>query len=217
MSDITKEHYENKNYVDKYVEIYLSYKGYEEDYAELTRLLPKNALILDAGCGPGREALIFTKYGFKPVGVDYSNTMVEKAKEIAPNCQFLVMDLRKLEFEDNYFDGIWSTGVLAHFNENELKRVLNEFRRVLKPNGIIFICTREGKKRDNGGKEPVLEGGEVIINYYEKEKFAELLKSSGFEIISTEVSEDDTGRGFNWIAVFAKMVSPSSNSTTCKT
>lgn len=201
--DITKEHYEDEKLIEKYVEVWFGYKGYKQDYAKFIKLLPKNALILDAGCGPGREVKFFLENNLKAIGIDYSKAMIEKAKEIVPNGEFLVMDLKKIEFENDHFDGIWTSGVLVHFTRNELETVLNEFKRVLKPNGIAYICTRLGK----GSKvESGLEGGKFLINYFEEKELLSLLKKIGFKIISNETTEDDYGRGFDWISIFAKAV-----------
>jgi ubiquinone/menaquinone biosynthesis C-methylase UbiE len=203
MKDITKEHYEDENLVEKYVEVWFGYQGYKYDYSKFIGLLLKNALILDAGCGPGRDVKFFLENKLRVIGIDYAKAMIEKAKEVVPNGEFHVMDLMKLEFESNYFDGVWTTGVLVHFAENELKIVLREFGRVLKPNGIIYICTRIGK----GSKvEMGLEGGSFIINYFEKENIINFLKENNFEIISSEITEDDRGRGFDWISIFAKVI-----------
>lgn len=43
-------------------------------------LLPKNATILDAGCGPGRDCEYFVKKGLKVVGVDLSDKLLDIAK-----------------------------------------------------------------------------------------------------------------------------------------
>jgi predicted SAM-dependent methyltransferase len=37
------------------------------------------------------------------------------------------------------YDGIYNLGVMEHFTEEEIKRILDEFHRVLKPDGKIIL------------------------------------------------------------------------------
>jgi predicted SAM-dependent methyltransferase len=51
------------------------------------------------------------------------------------------MDIKKLDiFEDNSADLIYSSHSLEYFDRIEVKQVLNEWRRVLKPNGILRLA-----------------------------------------------------------------------------
>lgn len=49
-------------------------------------------------------------------------------------------DITKLEFEDNTVDLIYSSHVIEYFNRVEVLDVLNEWKRVLKPNGILRLA-----------------------------------------------------------------------------
>lgn len=51
----------------------------------------------------------------------------------------VVMDLKNLTFKDNYFDEIFSFHVLDHLFEEEIKTAMLNWRRILKPNGRLFI------------------------------------------------------------------------------
>jgi SAM-dependent methyltransferase len=42
-------------------------------------------------------------------------------------------------FRSDSIDGIWNLGVMEHFSESEIQRSLQEFRRVLKPDGVIIL------------------------------------------------------------------------------
>jgi SAM-dependent methyltransferase len=52
----------------------------------------------------------------------------------------IVADARKIPFEDEYFDGVIASHVLEHFRKEEHIYLLREWRRVIKPNGKIYIC-----------------------------------------------------------------------------
>lgn len=49
------------------------------------------------------------------------------------------MDIRKLEFEDGSVDLILASDILEHFSHREVEQVMNEWVRVLKPNGEIIV------------------------------------------------------------------------------
>lgn len=49
------------------------------------------------------------------------------------------VDVRNLPFEDGAVDEIYASHVLEHFGRHEYKQVLHEWRRVLAPNGRIYI------------------------------------------------------------------------------
>ena len=50
-------------------------------------------------------------------------------------------DVRKLPFPDEYADEIYSSHVIEHFHFKEAFEVLKEWRRVLKPGGMITLET----------------------------------------------------------------------------
>jgi len=56
--------------------------------------------VLDAGCSYGRMSVYFDNY----VGVDIAPAFTEKAKELYPNKEFIVGDLKTLPFKDKEFD-----------------------------------------------------------------------------------------------------------------
>ena len=74
---------------------------------------PKEEIrILDIGTGPGFFPVILAEAGYHVDAVDYTEGMLEKAKEnagdLCRNIRFLRMDAQKLDFEDNTFDVVIS-------------------------------------------------------------------------------------------------------------
>lgn len=97
--------------------------------------------ILDAGCGIGFFSRYFEEPGAKVIGIDFSNNMVNVAKENAPNSNFIVGGLTQLPFDNEVFDFIFTSNVLIHIvDDKEWGKALSELKRCLKKNGeIIFI------------------------------------------------------------------------------
>jgi len=98
--------------------------------------------ILDVGTGPGYLPIEIAKKNpsIEVVGIDVSEKMVEiagkNAKDIA-NVDFVVMDANKLEFDDNYFDFIVSSGSSHHWRNPV--RIYNEIYRVLRKGKQAWI------------------------------------------------------------------------------
>lgn len=102
----------------------------------LKRYLPKNKIlrILDAGCGPGAALIYLAKFG-DVIGVDISEEALKFAKKRG---MVKKGDISKLPFEDQTFDVVVCLDVLYHQWVN-VKRAISEMKRVLKPEGILFI------------------------------------------------------------------------------
>jgi len=101
-----------------------------------------NDLILDAGCGSGRNLKWFYDNSFSFYGVDTNARSIEIAKEKYPNLSdnFSVQNLDVLHFDTNTFEHVICSAVL-HFAQNtrHFLNMFSELVRVVKVNGTIFV------------------------------------------------------------------------------
>lgn len=108
----------------------------------------KNQVILDYGCGPGNDLIGFLVYSHakKVIGIDVSEKALILASErialhrVKPNRVELIKvsdSEPRVPLEDQSVDYIYCEGVLHHTSYPE--KILAEFRRVLKPDGIASI------------------------------------------------------------------------------
>lgn len=169
--------------------------------------LPPNGLILDAGCAFGRDTKILTAKGFKVVGVDLPEELLKRAKKFLPQVKFLLMDVRRLKFHDNYFDGIWCHATLLHLNKDDIRKSLREFYRVLKTKGILFVSFKEGE-----GSEEKLETFSSdyprFFNYQTRESLVKLLNETGFRLLEIYIVNEKERfgkdkRDLNWVYSFS--------------
>ena len=111
-------------------------------YPQFTGHLRKNAYILDAGCGSGRDSLYFLKNGFQVDAFDASAKMVEHAKKLTG------LEVLKQKFEEtqvsNKYDGIWACASLLHVPSAKLPSVMNKLIKALKPDGVIYLSFKYG-------------------------------------------------------------------------
>jgi len=106
----------------------------------LTKKLPKKDKVLDVGCGGGYPvAKFFSDKGYKVTGIDISKEMIGIAKKTVPNGKFYVKEMTKLNFPKESFDIITSFFAIIHVPRKEHKKILKQFYKLLKPNGMILI------------------------------------------------------------------------------
>lgn len=99
----------------------------------------KNGSVLHAGCGGGEIDLDAQK-NFKITALDFSPNAIKKYEKLYRGKSVIVKgDVRSLKFKNNTFDGIYNSGVLEHFYEKDIKKILSEFARVLKRKGTLII------------------------------------------------------------------------------
>lgn len=117
------------------IDIYLLDQILKERYQQ-------NDVILDAGCGSGRNLKWFYENKFTVYGVDSLESRIEEVKEkyTEQHSHFSVQNLDQLQFENQFFDHVICSAVL-HFAQNtqQFKRMVAELYRVLKPGGSLFI------------------------------------------------------------------------------
>jgi SAM-dependent methyltransferase len=99
---------------------------------------PKNAKILEAGCGMGQWVIYLANLGYNIVGLDFVEPTIKKAKENHPHLQFIIGDVTNFPFIDMSFDAILSWGVVEHF-ESGPNKALTEAFRILTKDGILYI------------------------------------------------------------------------------
>jgi 2-polyprenyl-3-methyl-5-hydroxy-6-metoxy-1,4-benzoquinol methylase len=106
------------------------------------RYLPAGSRILDAGCGSGRDSLVFQQLGYDVVAMDASIAMVEHVRRTLP-VTALHLRHQDVAFHEE-FDGVWSCAALLHVPHAELPGVLRRYRQALVPNGILFASFKHG-------------------------------------------------------------------------
>jgi ubiquinone/menaquinone biosynthesis C-methylase UbiE len=100
-----------------------------------------SAHILDIGCGYGRTLNELCNNGYlNTVGTDFSEKMIKRGKSLYPHLYFETMEKCEINYPDGTFDAILLLAVLTCIiTDEEQIKLLNETKRILKPDGIIYI------------------------------------------------------------------------------
>ena len=94
-------------------------------------------VLLDFGCGPGRDLKAFTELGHTAIGIDGTEPFVTMAREWS-GCEVWHQNFLDLRLPAAKFDGIFANASLFHVPSQELPRVLGELRAALKADGVLF-------------------------------------------------------------------------------
>ena len=147
-----------------------------------TEKLTPDAKILDAGCAGGRDTKSLCDQGFIATGIDFSSGQITVAKEKYPGVDFRKVDILKLDetFPAGEFDGVYCYATLDHLKKRNIPIAIANFNKVLKPGGVLLVCSRKGKgvlwtedKNSSGKKRPFrLMTSEEFIQTLERKKFA---------------------------------------------
>lgn len=154
-------------------------------------------LILDVGCGTGRDLTWFSTQGVRVVGVDLSFGMLLHARIISP-AHLLQMDMRALGFDENTFNGIWCAASLLHIPKRYVPSVLWEMARVLVPGGVLYLSIKKGSG-EMIERESYTGTRERFFNLFEMEELERLLREAGFQVIGTH----ERKAMYTWMWVFA--------------
>lgn len=134
--------------------------------------------ILDVGCG---NALVLSQVaGATPdvYGVDYSRSMIEKAKELMPHARFSVGQAQPLEFDDDKFHRVLSYSIFHYFPDDEYcNAAISEFIRICRPGGVILVgdlLDKQFEAEIKGGSDKEIEKRIPGIHRYSGWRFYDL-------------------------------------------
>ena len=167
-------------------------------------MMPKKAKVLDAGCGSGRDSQYFKEDGFDVHAIDAAEEMIKEAKKNVKGVKFKAMDMMKTDFKDGTFDGVWASASLLHNEKDDISKILGEFKRVLKDEGVLYLSVKEGEGEEVKKEEKYNNEPRPFV-YYKLPEVKDLVKNAGFEIMHSEFSEDMFKRkDTKWIHVYCK-------------
>jgi ubiquinone/menaquinone biosynthesis C-methylase UbiE len=173
-------------------------------------LATPGAKILDLGCGPGRDTRFYREQAYRVVGADLSAGMLAEARQREPGGVFVQADMRRLPFRDSSFQGVWASASFLHLPKESAGRALNEMKRILALNGVLFLAVKRGETE--GWREPEDAPQRFYFAYYHSDELAAKVMQPGFEILSlsenfSKEQKHPDGSPVCWINLYARKVS----------
>lgn len=100
--------------------------------------LPRDGVIVDAGCGSGKWPLYLGGLGYRVVGIDVCHEALALARAAGPALDLALGDLLKIPLRTRSVDAVLSLGVVEH-DERGPEELLAETHRILKPGGVLIL------------------------------------------------------------------------------
>lgn len=191
------------------------YENQAQDYFEHTKnLLNINELnkfidycgnksrVLDIGSGSGKDLKYFIDKGLSAYGMDISSNLANLANEYS-GAEVKTGTVNQIPYKNNEFHGIWASAMIHHIPKKEIHNALNEIKRVLKPNGYLYVSTKEGETE---GFVPIGDH-ERFYAFYKLEEFSAILKDAGFNTLeSYKMTSINPLRPHRFICFFAQVI-----------
>lgn len=201
-----------------------AYKGYKESgkillwpATTLIRMFKGNYIpgldknyagksVIDVGCGSGNNLVFLNTLDLKLYGTEVSDEIcsmtMRHLSEFNINAELKAGFNTKLPFDDNLFDYLVSWNVIHYENnEDDMKRAIGEYARVLKPGGRIFISSTGprhlilqnskalGHHRYQIGRDDDFRKGEVFF-YFDSPEYVKFYFSPHFNDVLVGTDTD---------------------------
>ena len=176
--------------------------------------------VLDVGCGFGNNLKPFLDLGYDCHGTEITDEMAKQTQEIISK-EYKNITIKKgtnlkLPYPDNTFDILTSISVIHYeSSEEDLISAVNEYSRVLKDNGVLFLIT-------GGEKHEIVQNARLVAphiyeikNYdfrdgnkmffFDNEKYLEYYLKDNFADIETgKVTEELMKRTLEFLVVVGR-------------
>ena len=173
--------------------------------------ISKDDVILDIGCGGGVNVERFLSMTENKVyGLDYSEIAVEKSTKLNQDaidegrCEVIQGSVSELPFEDKTFDIV--TGFETVYFWPDFVNDCKEVRRVLKDDGIMFICNEAIPNEEDERQKELIDLLDMKI--FSEDEFDEYLREAGFSdiICFSKSGPDSVNRELvtGWLCVIAR-------------
>ena len=152
-----------------------------EAWSRFTAKLPASSIILDFGCGSGRDTKYFREHGYQVEAIDGSEKLCKVASA------YTGITVKKQLFtelsEVQKYDAIWACSSILHATSDELVIIMRKIWTALKDNGFIYTSfkygTFEGERK-----------GRYFTDMTEESLSALLNKTTGFFIEEQWITSD---------------------------
>ncbi|HEU0026466.1 MAG TPA: class I SAM-dependent methyltransferase [Ktedonobacterales bacterium] len=150
--------------------------------------------VLDAGCGPGRDARAMAALGLPVLAVDISQGMLDAAGERTPRrlpkgaIRYALMDLRRLDLPDACARGVWCSASLLHLPHRTAPRAMAELARVARAGAPVAVFLKLRKPDEEPERYEPYPGENPdnltrFFAYYSEDEAAALLTGAGLELV----------------------------------
>ncbi|MBD2439093.1 class I SAM-dependent methyltransferase [Nostoc sp. FACHB-110] len=146
--------------------------------------------VLDLCCGSGQSTQFLVKMSQNVTGLDASPKSLQRARQNVPEASYIEAFAENIPFTENSFDVVHTSAALHEMHTEQLRQILQEVYRVLKPGGVFTLVDFHAPNN------PIFwTGVSVFLLLFETETaweliktdLPELLKEIGFKVEKTQL------------------------------
>jgi SAM-dependent methyltransferase len=167
---------------------------------KLLALLPRDADVLELGCGAGVPVTKALAQRARVTAIDISPAQIALATTNVPNATFLCADMMALDFADASFDAVCAFYAITHLPREEHGELFRRIARWLKPGGVFLASL--GASQTDGAVADWL-GAPNYFSHPDPDESLRLLTEAQFGIVEQALVEQDLdgekGLPFLWI------------------
>ncbi|AFY40786.1 class I SAM-dependent methyltransferase [Nostoc sp. PCC 7107] len=146
--------------------------------------------VLDLCCGSGQSTQFLVKSSQNVTGLDASPKSLQRAKQNVPEASYIEAFAENMPFANNSFDVVHTSAALHEMEPEQLRQILQEVYRILKPGGVFTLVDFHAPNN------PIFwPGVAVFLLLFETETAWELIKTDlpgllkeiGFNVEKTQL------------------------------
>ena len=177
-----------------------------DDIKPLLKYVRDGDSVLDVGCGNGRLLDVLSERNVDYLGIDFSDGLVEQAKQKYPGNKFRVIDILNPFASGKKYDVVFLISALNHFPKGYQDQVLNNIKQVVKDNGYLLMINwdmwnfkarksvwRTARLKGFKGLKTMWKGGnkaEPLFYYaFTKNELEGVLNKTGFSVVDSYYSK----------------------------
>lgn len=158
--------------------------------------------VLDLCCGSGQSTQFLVKSSQNVTGLDASPLSLRRARQNVPEATYVEAFAEKMPFADNLFDVVHISVALHEMQPEQLRKIITEVYRVLKPGGVFALVDFHAPTN------PIFwPGVSLFLLLFETETAWQLLKTDLAKLLAEigfEVSEPQLYAGGSLQVIQAK-------------
>ena len=162
-------------------------------------VLPSGGVVLDVGCGNGRNARWFAEHGFAAVGLDvsFSGIAVGQRFTALSSARFVNASVFSAPIRASSIDVVYDDGLLHHVHRGDLSRYSLAVRRVLRSSGVWCVNLFHENSKWNDGearKFLKLDDSQHVSRSFSSEELLDIIGPSACHVWGPVQNSDDNGR-----------------------
>ena len=169
-------------------------KNYEQEMRSIDKLLgiKKDEKLLDVATGTGNYLILAAKKGAICYGIDITPKMIKMTKDKVKRLglqnvkEISLGDAQNIHYNNGFFDWVLCIGMFEYYPFEIAKKILKEFRRILKKGGKAIVDFPDHNNPEAYGFKEKSESVNTNVFIYKTSDVEQMIRDVGFEILLTK-------------------------------